>query len=670
VPSLPLLSALLAGSARGGGDAPTFARDVAPIVFERCAGCHHPGEAAPFALLGYDDIKKRAAQIVRVTASRFMPPWLPDPAANRFQGDRSLSEREIETFRRWLEAGCPEGDPRELPPAPTFPSGWQLGEPDLVVTMPEAYTVPAEGRDVYRNFVVPGPVKESRHVRALEFRPDNRSVLHHAVLFVDGSRYARGEDRRDREPGYEAMGLGVLRPPNGQFVSWTPGKGAIAYEEGIAWTLGPELDVVLQLHLRPTGKPEPIRVSVGLYFSDEPPTKHPLAIRLWSREIDIPAGEPAYVVETSYALPVDATVYGVYPHAHYLGKDLRGWAVLPDGTERSLIHVPSWDFNWQEEYFYVEPIALPKGTVVHARYVYDNSAANPLNPSQPPVRVRHGFQSSDEMAELQLQVLTSEWDRPILWHDFVQLSYSVDQAWAERALAAQPESRGLRDDVFKYCMRRGDAEGALALAREMVARAPGDPDALVRLGQALLAHGEPEEALRVLERAAPDPQKGKGGGARAAKAFFQLGRAHEALGRDEEAQGFFEFILQHDPANFLANTALGELLARKGEPARAAERFETALASNPEHLLALWNLALVRLEEGRIERARELCARALEIAADEGGAHFVLGRIAETDGRLEDARKRFELAVRFEPEEPRFRAAMDRAEARAETLRR
>jgi tetratricopeptide (TPR) repeat protein len=647
-----LLTTLLAPS----GDPPTFARDIAPIVFARCAPCHHPGEAAPFALLGYEDVKKRAAQIVKVTSDRFMPPWLPDTSANRFQGERALSAEEIDAFRRWFEAGSPEGDPAALPPAPEFTAGWQLGEPDLVVTMPEAYTVPAEGRDVYRNFVIPQPVGRTRYVRALEFRPDNRAVLHHAVLFVDGSRYARGEDRRDPEPGYPAMGLGVLRPPNGQFVSWTPGKGALRYEEGIAWTLDETLDVVLQLHLRPTGKPEPIRVSVGLYFSDAPPTKHPLAIRLWSREIDIPAGEPAYVVECEYTLPVDVSVYGVYPHAHYLGKDLRGWAVLPDGSERSLIHIRSWDFNWQEEYFYAEPVALPKGTVVRTRYVFDNSADNPFNPSQPPKPVRHGFQSTDEMAELQLQVLTSEWDRPLLWRDFVQLSYTVDQKNVERGLAQRPNSLALHDEAFRYCLRRGDGAGALAHARKMVELAPRTVEALTKLGQALLATGDHAQAITALEQALTlEPNTGK--------PLFVLGRAHEQAGHDDQALELYRRVLARDPQSFMANAAAGELLERRGERAEAVEHFEAALAANPEHLLALWKLARIDLAEGRAARARERCQQALEIAADESGAHFVLGLAAEGEGKLNEACKRFELAVRFAPRNAEFRAALERARA-------
>ena len=658
-----MLLALLGSFFQAPEAAPTFARDLAPIVFARCAPCHHPGEAAPFSLLTHADLARRAKQILTVVEGRYMPPWLPDDQGRQFKDARALSDEEIALFRRWVEAGAPEGDPAELPPAPVFATGWELGEPDLVLEMPETYTVPAEGRDVYRNFVIPSPVGGLRYVRALEFDPVNRAAVHHAVLFVDGTRLARGEDKRDPAPGYEAMGLGLLRPPNGQFVSWTPGKGAIRYDEGIGWRLDQKLDVVLQVHMRPTGKPEPVRIKVALYFTDEAPTKNALAFRLWSRAIDIPPGEKSYVVTRDYRLPVDALVYGTYPHAHYLGKDLRGWATLPDGSEHELVHIPSWDFNWQEEYFYREPIALPRDTVVHMRWEFDNSAENPFNPSNPPVRVRHGFQSTDEMAELQLQVLTSEWDRPLLWHDFVQLSFTIDQENVERGLAQMPKNQKLRDEAFKYCLRRRDAAGALAHAQKLLELAPQSSDALTRLGQALMMNQELAQALNVLEQALTlEPNNGK--------AMVQLGRARLLSGDDVRAQELFGRVLARDPGNFLANGAVGEHWLAKGDRAQARKHFEAALVTNPEHLLSLWNLARIDLEEGHVASATERCQAVLEIAADEGGAHFVLGLIAEKEGRAGDALRRFELAARFEPREKEFQAALERARAHAEEARR
>ncbi len=634
---------------------PTFARDVAPLLWRHCAACHRPGEVGPFPLLDYEDAKKRARQIALVTESRLMPPWLPAPGVNRFQGERSLAPEEIATIRRWAEAGAPAGDPADLPPRPEWPEGWQLGEPDLAVSMAESYNVPAEGRDIYRNFVLPAPVGETRYVAAVEFRSDNRAVLHHGVLFVDGSGVAREEDRADPEPGYAAMGLGALRIPNGQFIGWTPGKLPAGERADIAWRIDEHIDVVLQLHLRPTGKPEPIQVTLGLHFADGPPALHPLAIRLWSREIDIPAGEPAYVVENRYELPVDVQVLGIYPHAHYLGKDLRGLATLPDGSTRSLVHIPDWNFDWQQEYFYEEPLALPRGTVITTRYVFDNSAANPHNPNQPPRRVVHGFQSSDEMAELGLQVLPSDEDRPLLWHDFVRTSLEVDLANVERSIRAKPDSVKLREEAIKYCLRLESTDRALEHCLKLVQLFPGKANPLLRTAQVQLVAGERDKAIGNLNAALRlEPSNDR--------ARLLLGRAHHEAGRPDQALAELARVLEVDPGSFQANTFTGEILAERGDRAGAARHFERALETNPEHLRALSDLAKLRLQEGRAAEAIGMCERALDIAPDEAGAHAVLGLAFETSGDLERALHHLELARRFDPDEPAFEEALARVQ--------
>lgn len=625
----------------------TFHRDIAPIVFESCSPCHHPGEAAPFSLLGYEDLHKRAKQIAIVTGDRFMPPWLPDSSVNSYAGDRSLEPGQIETIRRWVEAGAPEGDPADAPPTPHWTSEWMLGEPDLVVQTPDVYTVPAEGRDVYRNFVIPSPVLETRYVRAVEFRPDNRRVLHHAVLFVDGSGGARAMDRRDPEPGYPAMALGEARIPDGQFVGWTPGKPPPPGSDDVSWRLDPYTDIVIQMHLRPSGKPEPIQLSLGLHFADSPPTKHPMEIRLYSREIDIPAGDPAYVVESSYELPVDVQVLGVYPHAHYLGKDLQGYATLPDGTRKWLVHVPSWDFNWQEEYFYAEPMFLPRGTTLAIHYVYDNTSNNPLNPNDPPKRVVHGFESSDEMAELLLQVLPKEGDRPILWHDFVEKSREVDLARIERELVKTPEDASSHHWAAQYCLRLNRTAEAVEHYERLVELSPGQPNPLQRLGQARLADGDVEGALRDLQAALEiDPRN--------LRAIIGLGLAHLRLDRSQEAEQEFRRALEMDPVNAPANTFLGEILMDRGEREAAARCFTEALSRNPEHTRALWDLASLDLEQGKVDDAIRWCEQALHITPDLPEAHNVLGLAFEKRGDLERARLHFSLAHRFDPEVPAY----------------
>jgi tetratricopeptide (TPR) repeat protein len=650
---LVLLLAASAAPAGEGDPAPTFTRDVAPIVFQRCAACHHPGEAAPFSLLSYEDLRRRAKQIALVTRERLMPPWLPDPSANAFVEDRSLTSEEIETIQRWVEEGAVEGDPADLPPAPEFPSGWQLGEPDAIARMPEEYLVPAEGSDIYRNFVLRSPVEELRHVRAVEFQIERKGAVHHGVLFVDGSRTARAQDAADPEPGYEGMELGVPRIPDGQFVSWTPGKVPLPGAEDIAWRLDPYTDLVLQLHLRPTGKPEPVQVALGLHFAERAPTRHPLTIRVWSRDIDIPAGERSYLVEESYTLPVAVEVLVVYPHAHYLATDVLGLATLPDGTRRTLIHIPRWNFNWQQEYSYAQPLALPAGTVVSIRYVFDNSAENPFNPSSPPRRVRHGYQSSDEMAELLLHVLPAGADRPVLYHDFVRTARERDLLWFQRQAAAEPDNLAWNTQLATYCLRLGRNAEAVAYYRALVEAAPEKANPWQRLGQAQLANGELDAAMASLRKALElEPAH--------PRAHLQLGKALFQQGQLAAAEQELRTALAADPSDPQGNTHLGELLRARGQPAEAARAFERALQRNPEHVRALTNLAELALERGELERAEARAAEALHIEPDDAAAQHAFGLVRLARGDRAGARVHLELALRFEPEDARFAESLRR----------
>ncbi len=394
----------------GGSPEPeiTYTRDVAPILFENCGACHRPGGAGPFSLLSYRGAKQRAKQIAQVTEDRYMPPWLPEPGFVELQGERRLSDGEIDTLRRWAEAGAPEGAPEDLPRVPEWPSGWALGEPDLIVESPP-FKLVAEGADVFRNFVLPLEVPAVRYVRAVEFRPEDPRVVHHAVMQVDRTGSTRRLDAADPGPGYGGMFLGASERPDGHFLGWTPGHFPREAPEGLAWRLEPGMDLVLQLHMPPSGKPEIVRSQVGLYFTGEPPKREMFGLLLGTEEIDIPAGESDYVVEDRFTLPAQVSAFGVYPHAHYLGKSLHAWAEMPGGERRWLIRIDDWDFDWQDEYRYQAPIRLPAGTPVVMRYTYDNSAANPQNPHHPPRRVTYGPESADEMAFLLLQTLP---DRP------------------------------------------------------------------------------------------------------------------------------------------------------------------------------------------------------------------------------------------------------------------
>jgi tetratricopeptide (TPR) repeat protein len=516
--------------------------DVAPIVYARCSGCHRSGQSAPFPLLAHEDVAKRAKLIAEVIATGTMPPWMP-VEGGPFVGERRLTEEERATLLAWLAQGAPAGDLTRVAPPPPAPGRWELGTPDLVLTLEPAVRVPAEGRDVYRNFVIPVKLGEPRFVRAFELDPGDRRLVHHATLGLDSAGGARALDARDAEPGFPGMGMGGARMPDGHFLDWAPGKRADAGSAGLAWRVAPGDDLVLQLHLRPSGIPETLQPSAALWFTDQVPARRASAIVLAALDIDIPAEAAAHVVEREYVLPVAASVLALAPHAHYLGTDLRAWAELPDGGERALIRLAPWDFDWQDSYRLVEPLPLPAGARLRMRFVYDNSSANPANPYHPARRVLYGEQASDEMAELLVQLLVDDpVQRQTLERDFARhdereklahlrnllvaspgdarLTYSLalsherleefeDAAEQLRAvLAARPRDALVRSALARVLARSGDlaaAERELTQARAMLV--PDERlriaflDATVLLAEHLLARKDSEAARRVLEAA-------------------------------------------------------------------------------------------------------------------------------------------------------------------------
>ncbi|HTM47526.1 MAG TPA: hypothetical protein VL285_02525 [Bryobacteraceae bacterium] len=404
--------ALLAVSVLPGSPAPTFNKDIAPILHRNCASCHRPGEVAPFALLTYQDASKRAGLIAEVTRTRAMPPWKAEPGYGHFQDERRVSDAQIALLRQWAKAGAPEGRPEDKPVAPRFPEGWQAGKPDMEVTVAKPFHAPAEGRDVFQCFVIPLNLDSDKYVRTVEFRAGNRRVVHHALFFLDTSGSARELDAATPEPGYPCFG-GPGIPPSAGLGGWAPGASAIPLPDGVATTIKKGSDLVMQIHYHPSGKPEMDQSSVGLTFTEKP-TKGLSGLLTGTRRIDIPAGEAHYEVRDSLVIPQDVDLIGITPHAHYLCKEMKVDARLPDGSVTPLIWIKDWDFNWQGQYRYADPVRLLKGTKVEMKYIYDNSASNPHNPSSPPRRVTFGEQTTNEMALAFLQVMlpSPEDERP------------------------------------------------------------------------------------------------------------------------------------------------------------------------------------------------------------------------------------------------------------------
>jgi hypothetical protein len=438
--------------------APTFTQDVAPIVFRNCTSCHRPGESAPFSLMSYADVRPRGRQIAAVTKSRQMPPWKADAGDFPFKGDRRLHDADIETIQRWVDAGMPEGDPAKLPAMPAFTHGWQLGEPDLVVSMPEPYDVPVSGRDVYRNFVLPLNLNDDVWVKAVDFRPSARAVVHHALFFLDTTGAAREMDERDPLPGYAGgMGGGLAQrggrlllgggrggsrsgarssdgaagaiaqrvsAVGGTLGGWAPGAQPRMLPDDLAFRVERGSDLIISTHFHPNGQPAHEASTVGLYFAKRAPSKRFTSIQLppvfgLFSGLDIPAGEGHYTIADSFVLPVAVRAFGTVGHAHYLAKELKMTATLPTGATRTLLSISDWDFGWQEQYQFADYVELPAGTRLDVRVAYDNSAANRRNPSTPPQPVRWGEQSTDEMGSVGLQVVAAdERDLPELQQAF------------------------------------------------------------------------------------------------------------------------------------------------------------------------------------------------------------------------------------------------------------
>jgi uncharacterized protein (TIGR03437 family) len=415
----------------------TYSRDIAPIIYANCSTCHRPGQVSPFSLLTYDDVAKHGRTIAAVTLSRYMPPWKPENGWVAYRDQRGLTDAQIALIQQWVADGMPQGDPSQTPPVPNFPDGWQLGTPDLILTMPVGFNVPAEGTDVYRNFVLPTGITEDKWVRAIELKPTARSVVHHALFYSTTSAQARAMDGQDGQPGFPGFGtvFTVLGDPtsalNGGLGAWVPGTTPQYLPDGITMPLPKGSDLLLQMHFHLNGAPQVEQTTVGIYYGPKPARditeiQAPAFFGVQAN-IDIPAGVSDYKVRGSFTLPVDVDAVSVSAHSHYLGKSAKLTATLPSGEVKILLWIKNWDFNWQDRYIFKDLIPLPAGTRLDGEYTYDNSTANPVNPFSPPQRVKWGEQSTDEMGSLILDVLPHvESDLGLL--RLAVVAYSVVQA--------------------------------------------------------------------------------------------------------------------------------------------------------------------------------------------------------------------------------------------------
>ena len=559
----------------------TFNRDIAPIVYQYCAACHRPGESAPFSLLTYQDVKKHGHQIVAVTQTRFMPPWLPEPGVLKFADERRLSDQQIETIRAWVDQGMMEGKPSDLSPKPKFVEGWQLGQPDMVLKAAKPYMLPATGIDQYWNFILPVPINETRWVRAIEIRPGDKRLVHHANLLVDRYESARRMEK-DKGSGFGGMEIRIdseVFDPDSHFLFWKPGTVASNEPDGMALRLDKGTDLILNTHLQPSGKEEAIQPSVGIYFTDKPATLHPMLLEMQNDgALDIPAGARNFVVTDEFKLPVDVDLMGIYPHAHYLGKDLQATALLPDGTSKILIHIKHWDLNWQAVYRYAEPVFLPKDTVIKMRYVYDNSEENTANPNHPPIRVLGGNRATDEMAHLWLQVLPTG-----VYPVGTDPRMVLQEAWARHEVEKAPSIFESHYNLAEMLQRRGALDEAIEQFQAAVSIRPNDPVANNALGGAFLAKGDLSQAVQRFDAAlAVQPDY--------FDAHYNLGNALAAQDKFDGAAEQFGAAVRLNPEDANAQANLGTALAQLGRLSEAKSHYEAALRIDPTNQLARENL--------------------------------------------------------------------------------
>lgn len=407
-PLIPFARAFTFFSALAAVGAPvTFNQHIAPIIYHHCSSCHRAGEAAPFALLSYADVKRKAKMIADATESRLMPPWKAEPASFPYRDERRMTDGEIALIQAWVKGGLEEGSGGK-PVPPKFASGWALGEPDLVVEMPAAYHIPADGPDIYRNIALPLGLTEDKWITAIDLKPTARAAVHHVLYFADPNGRAH-EKKQGPQPGFNGMRPSASVALGGFAVGAQPKH----FPEGFALQVPKGSDFVVQYHFHPTGKPEAEKSVIGFYFAKKPPARimtriqMPPAYSLFSG-LDIPAGEKDFVIRDSYTLPVAVDAVGLGAHAHYLGKQMKMTATLPGGEVKTLLRIKDWDFAWQDRYYFQELVALPRETRLDTEIRWDNSATNPRNPANPPVRVTWGEESRDEMGSISLIAVAHE----------------------------------------------------------------------------------------------------------------------------------------------------------------------------------------------------------------------------------------------------------------------
>ncbi|MCC6600506.1 MAG: T9SS type A sorting domain-containing protein [Crocinitomicaceae bacterium] len=378
-----------------------FSEHIAPIIFDHCTKCHREGEIGPMPLTTYEEVYAYAGNIEYVTSIRNMPPWMPDHNYSSFRDENWLSEEEINLISEWVENEMPQGDPELQPPAPVFPSGSQIGVPDLVLTMAEPYLHHGLNADQYQIFVIPTGMTEDKDIEAIEVRADNKSICHHAILGIDTTGTAATLDADDEEYGYTQFGGYGFDPADPFFGAWVPGANPLVYPPTIGKKIFAGADLLLQMHYGPSSIDQTDQTSVNIFFADDPIQRYVVTYPISPNDLDQPFVIPPNTVKTFHGkveVPFSVSLIGVAPHGHLLCSSYEVYAVSPNEQDTiPMIHIPEWNFNWQGLYAYPNMKLIPQGYTVHCIGTFDNTANNPSNPNIPPEWVSWGESTYDEM---------------------------------------------------------------------------------------------------------------------------------------------------------------------------------------------------------------------------------------------------------------------------------
>ena len=561
----------------------------------------------------------------------------------------AMSDAEIDVIARWATSGAAEGDPAHLPPLPNLPDGWRLGTPDLEITMTEPYTLRPGGADVLRNFILPVPLTTRRWVRGLEFRTDNRRVVHHANIRIDSTGTSRQLDASDGEPGFDGRLNGGAEFPEGQFLGWTPGQLPPLLDRDSAWPLAPGGDLVVQLHMRPTERTEQVRIRIGFFFTDQAPRRTPVMVRLGRQDLDLAPGAADYRVRDSYRLPVPAQVLAIQPHAHYRAREVNASALLPDGTERMLLHIANWDFDWQDAYRLAHPLDLPAGSVLQITYRFDNSAGNPRNPDYPPRRVRWGQNSVDEMGDVWFQLVTPDAaTRRRLVSDVGRKILTEDAVGFETLMSSDPLNARLHEAAAAILLALGDRDRGERHLEQALDIDPRSAEAHYNLATVLAWRGQTDAAIDHLQRALDLAPAHVG-------AHINLGVLLQNRGDAQAALAHLGRAVALAPNNPTAHVDLGAALMRTGSVTAALAEYRTAVNIKPDLAGALAELAwtLATSPSPGIRNPTEAVALARRADEAAGGTDLrVLDALAAayaSAGRFPEAQRTLAAARRLVP---------------------